>query len=219
MLGVLGLRAPEADGTLDPTLLSSRWRPWPTRPPWHWSGCGWPTQSARNAAMEETQAASDGAAELVEPRPAHATDRHTRRGRDAAFESWDTLAPDGAGGPAGQSIEQDTARMGRFLANIMDLTRLESGQIAAAPGTGLDVAEVIEAAIARVPDAAACRRGAARPRHLARPGRRGVAGAGAGERAGQRGEVRAGRRPMPPCASPPVRGASGRAEVVHRRGR
>jgi two-component system, OmpR family, sensor histidine kinase KdpD len=49
------------------------------------------------------------------------------------------------------SIEQDVSRMARFLANITDLTRLESGQIrprlAAVP-----VAEVVEAAISRLAD-------------------------------------------------------------------
>jgi len=49
------------------------------------------------------------------------------------------------------SIEQDVSRMARFLANITDLTRLESGQIrprlAAVPA-----AEVVEAAISRLAD-------------------------------------------------------------------
>jgi two-component system sensor histidine kinase KdpD len=50
------------------------------------------------------------------------------------------------------SIEQDTARMARFLANITDLTRLESGEVRPRLAA-LDVVAVIEAAVARVPDA------------------------------------------------------------------
>ena len=52
-----------------------------------------------------------------------------------------------------QSIEHDVARMSRFLANIMELTRLESGEIRPRLGP-VPVGEVIEAAIARVPGAA-----------------------------------------------------------------
>jgi len=50
------------------------------------------------------------------------------------------------------SIQQDVARMTRFLANIMDLTRLESGQIQPRL-TPVRLTDVIAAAIARVPDA------------------------------------------------------------------
>src|SRR5579875_145562 len=48
-----------------------------------------------------------------------------------------------------QSIEQDTARMHRFLANITDMMRLESGQIVPrlAP---VQLNEIVEAAIARL---------------------------------------------------------------------
>ncbi len=50
------------------------------------------------------------------------------------------------------SIQQDVARMTRFLANIMDLTRLESGQIQPRIGP-VRLTDVIAAAIARVPNA------------------------------------------------------------------
>ena len=50
------------------------------------------------------------------------------------------------------AIEEDTARMARFLSNITDMTRLESGQISPrlAP---LDLAPLLDAALARVPAA------------------------------------------------------------------
>jgi two-component system sensor histidine kinase KdpD len=49
------------------------------------------------------------------------------------------------------SIEEDVSRMARFLSNITDLTRLESGQVSPrlAP---VPVAQVVEAAIARLAD-------------------------------------------------------------------
>jgi len=49
------------------------------------------------------------------------------------------------------SIEQDVGRMARFLANIADLTRLESGQIRPRL-TAVPMAEVVEAAISRLAD-------------------------------------------------------------------
>ncbi|MCQ8241487.1 DUF4118 domain-containing protein [Rhizosaccharibacter radicis] len=60
----------------------------------------------------------------------------------SAEDRWDLLS----------SVEDDTARMTRFLANIMDLTRLESGQIVARRET-VELSHVVEAAIARVPGA------------------------------------------------------------------
>ena len=107
-------------------------------------------QSARAAAMEETQRlrtallnslSHDLRTPLAGIRGAASTLR----------DAWDGLAPDTRADLL-SSIEEDTARMTRFLANIMDLTRLESGEVSArlAP---TDVAAVIEAATARVPDA------------------------------------------------------------------
>ena len=48
------------------------------------------------------------------------------------------------------SIQEDTERMTRFLANIMDLTRLESGEVNPRL-TATGIAEVVDAAVARVP--------------------------------------------------------------------
>ena len=106
------------------------------------------TESARSAAMEETQklrtallnslshdlrtplTAIRGAAETLQLAGTHL---------DPA-QRQDLLA----------SIQQDTERMTRFLSNIMDLTRLESGAIhpRLAP---TPVAALIDAAVARVP--------------------------------------------------------------------
>ena len=107
-------------------------------------------QSARNEAMEETQRlrtallnslSHDLRTPLTGIRGAAGTLR----------ESWDGLTA-GTRADLLLSIEEDTARMTRFLSNIMDLTRLESGQVLPrlAP---VDVGAVIEAAVARVPDA------------------------------------------------------------------
>ena len=50
------------------------------------------------------------------------------------------------------SIEQDVARMARFLSNITDLTRLESGQISPRL-TRMSLTEAVQAAIAHLPGA------------------------------------------------------------------
>jgi two-component system sensor histidine kinase KdpD len=52
-----------------------------------------------------------------------------------------------------RSIEDDTGRMTRFLANILDMTRLETGEIAPRIAA-VALPEVVEAAIARVPGSA-----------------------------------------------------------------
>jgi two-component system sensor histidine kinase KdpD len=52
-----------------------------------------------------------------------------------------------------RSIEDDTGRMTRFLANILDMTRLETGEITPRIAA-VALPEVIEAAIARVPGTA-----------------------------------------------------------------
>jgi two-component system sensor histidine kinase KdpD len=49
-----------------------------------------------------------------------------------------------------RSIEDDTERMTRFLSNIMEMTRLESGEITPRR-LSVDLAEVVDAAIARTP--------------------------------------------------------------------
>ena len=107
-------------------------------------------QSARTAAMEETgrlrtallnSLSHDLRTPLAGIRGAASTLR----------ESWDSLSADTRADLL-LAIDDDTARMTRFLANITDLTRLENGDIRPrlAP---VDVAAVIEAALARVPDA------------------------------------------------------------------
>ncbi|MBE7213086.1 MAG: hypothetical protein INR65_18900, partial [Gluconacetobacter diazotrophicus] len=66
--------------------------------------------------------------------------------------SWDRLDEPTRADLLG-SIDDDVVRMTRFLANITELTRLESGQIV--PRTAaVPALDVVEAAIARVPAAA-----------------------------------------------------------------
>ena len=107
-------------------------------------------QSARTAAMEETQGLRTALLNSL------SHDLRTpltgiRGAAETLRQSWDGLAA-ATRADLLLSIEQDTARMTRFLANIMDLTRLESGQILPRL-SALDVGAVIEAAVARVPDA------------------------------------------------------------------
>jgi two-component system sensor histidine kinase KdpD len=52
-----------------------------------------------------------------------------------------------------RSIEDDTGRMTRFLANILDMTRLETGEVAPRIAA-VTLPEVVEAAIGRVPGTA-----------------------------------------------------------------
>jgi two-component system sensor histidine kinase KdpD len=63
--------------------------------------------------------------------------------------AWDSLTPVTREDLLA-SIEQDTVRMTRFLANITEMTRLESGEVAPRMGRVV-VAEQVESAIARVP--------------------------------------------------------------------
>ena len=107
-------------------------------------------QSARTAAMEDmgrlrTALLNSLSHDLRTPLTGIRGAAETLRG------AWDGLAPD-VRADLLMSIEEDTARMSRFLANIMDLTRLEGGEVRPrlAP---VDVAGVIEAAVARVPAA------------------------------------------------------------------
>jgi len=64
-------------------------------------------------------------------------------------ESWEALSAETRTDLLG-SIEEDTARMTRFLANIMEMTRLESGEIVPRI-VPVALTDVLEAAIARVP--------------------------------------------------------------------
>ncbi len=100
-------------------------------------------ESARTAAMEETQRLRTALlASLGHDlrTPAH---RHPRR-RRTVRASWAQL-DEATRDDLLESIEQDVARMTRFLTNITELTRLETGQInpKLAP---VSLAEAVEAA-------------------------------------------------------------------------
>jgi two-component system sensor histidine kinase KdpD len=64
--------------------------------------------------------------------------------------AWDNIGPETRADLL-ESIELDVGRMARFLSNIADLTRLETGEIRPRLA-GVPVAEIIEAVIARVPN-------------------------------------------------------------------
>jgi two-component system sensor histidine kinase KdpD len=65
--------------------------------------------------------------------------------------SWDGLTPE-ARSDLLSSIEQDSVLMTRFLANIIDMTRLESGEVAPRLET-MALRDAVDAALARVGDA------------------------------------------------------------------
>ncbi len=107
-------------------------------------------EAARSAAMEETQKLRTALLNSL------SHDLRTpltgiRGAAETLDTAWDRLTP-ATRADLLASIKEDTARMTRFLANIMDLTRLESGQVAPRlqPVQAMDL---IDAAIARVPDA------------------------------------------------------------------
>ena len=105
-------------------------------------------ESARNTAMEETQRLRT--ALLASLGHDLRTPLTGIRGAAGTLRSaWDRLE-DSTRIDLLDGIEQDVGRMSRFLANITDLTRLESGQISPrlAP---VSVAECIDAAAARLP--------------------------------------------------------------------
>ena len=152
VLGVLGLQAEGADaqdGGIDPPLLQAAGA-LADQAAVALERVGLAHQAARSAAMEETQRLRTALLNSL----SHDLRTPLTGIRGAAgtlHGAWDTLAP-ATRADLLASIEEDTARMTRFLANITDLTRLESGQIAPriAP---VAVAEVVEAAVARVPGA------------------------------------------------------------------
>jgi two-component system sensor histidine kinase KdpD len=108
------------------------------------------TEAARTAAMEETQhlrtalLASLGH-DLRTPLAGIQGAAGTLR------TSWDGLAPETRADLLA-SIEDDVGRMARFLASITELTRLESGAVRPRLGP-VPVAEVVDAAVARLPSA------------------------------------------------------------------
>lgn len=107
-------------------------------------------ESARAAALEDTQRlrtallASLGH-DLRTPLAGIQGAAGTLRG------AWDGLSPETRADLLA-SIEEDVRRMARFLANIAELTRLESGEIHPRR-VAVPVAEIVEAAIARLPGA------------------------------------------------------------------
>ena len=147
--GVLGVQAPEGPDGFDPTALQAL-EALADQAAIALERVRLAGQSARNAAMEETQRLRTALLNSL------SHDLRTpltgiRGAAETLREAWDSLSPPTRADLL-LSIEQDTARMTKFLANIMDLTRLESGQIQPRL-TPMPLAEVIEAAIARVPGA------------------------------------------------------------------
>ena len=107
-------------------------------------------EAARGAALSETQALRTAllnslSHDLRTPLTGIRGAAETLRG------SWEKL-PEATRQDLLASIEEDVGRMTRFLANIMDLTRLEGGEIAARL-TDVEVGPLIDAVVARVPEA------------------------------------------------------------------
>ncbi len=106
-------------------------------------------QAARAAAMEETQ--SLRTALLASLGHDLRTPLTGIQGAASTLRTaWEKLSPPSRADLL-ETIEQDVARMARFLGNITDLTRLETGQILPRLGR-VPVVTIIEAAIARLPD-------------------------------------------------------------------
>ena len=147
--GVLGVQAPLPPGQFSPTALQAL-EALADQAAIALERVRLAGQSARTVAMEETQRLRTAllnslSHDLRTPLTAIRGAAETLRG------AWDSLAP-ATRADLLLSIEQDTGRMTKFLANIMDLTRLESGQIEPRMAP-TPVQDVIEAAIGRVPDA------------------------------------------------------------------
>jgi two-component system sensor histidine kinase KdpD len=109
------------------------------------------TQAAQNAAQEDSQRLRTALLSSLS--------HDLRTPLTAIRGAAETLALGDALSPATRddllaSIAQDTARMTRFLANIMDFSRVETGEITPRKER-ISLAETIEAAIARTPGALA----------------------------------------------------------------
>jgi two-component system, OmpR family, sensor histidine kinase KdpD len=107
-------------------------------------------EAARGAALSETQALRTAllnslSHDLRTPLTGIRGAAETLRG------NWEKL-PEATRQDLLASIEEDVGRMTRFLGNIMDLTRLEGGEIAPRLAT-VELAPLIDAVIARVPEA------------------------------------------------------------------
>lgn len=104
-------------------------------------------ESARTSAMEETQRLRTALlASLGHDLRTPLTGIQGAAG--TLREAWDKLTPETRADLL-DSIEQDVGRMTRFLANITELTRLESGQISPRLAR-VPVAEAVETAITRL---------------------------------------------------------------------
>jgi two-component system sensor histidine kinase KdpD len=107
-------------------------------------------EAARGAALSETQALRTALLNSL------SHDLRTpltgiRGAAETLRESWDKL-PEATRRDLLASIAEDVGRMTRFLANIMDLTRLEGGEIAPRLTT-VELGPLIDAVVARVPGA------------------------------------------------------------------
>ncbi|WP_284945168.1 sensor histidine kinase [Acidisoma cladoniae] len=146
--GVLGIRPPEDGGLSGPTLqavaaLADQAAVALERV--HLSG-----EAARGAALSETQALRTAllnslSHDLRTPLTA------IRGAAETLRAAWAQL-PDETRADLLASIEEDVGRMTRFLGNIMDLTRLEGGDIAPRL-MPVPLGPLVEAVVARVPEA------------------------------------------------------------------
>ena len=142
-LGVLGVRAP---GLIDPSLLQAV-EALADQASVALERVRLARDSAQHAAQSETQKLRTALLNSL------SHDLRTplagiRAGAGTLAASWEELAP-AIRRDLLHSIEEDVARMTRFLGNIMDMTRLESGEIVPRLGP-VSVQEVVEAAIARL---------------------------------------------------------------------
>jgi two-component system sensor histidine kinase KdpD len=146
-LGVLGVRAPE-NGLDEPRLQALE--ALADQAAVALERVRLATSAARAAAMEETQRLRTALLASL---------GHDLRTPLAGIQgaagtlrtAWDDLAPETRADLLA-GIEEDVGRMARFLANITELTHLESGEVRPRLGA-VALAEVVDAALARLPDA------------------------------------------------------------------
>ncbi|MGI3776902.1 MAG: ATP-binding protein [Janthinobacterium lividum] len=145
-LGVLAVRSPAAlDDTAAQTLGALA-----DQAAIAWERVLLANQAARTAAMEETQRLRTALLASL------GHDLRTPLAGIQGAAGTLRVAWDGLDEPTRadllDSIEEDVGRMTRFLANITELTRLESGQIRPRLAR-TDLAEVLDAALSRIPGA------------------------------------------------------------------
>ena len=145
-LGVLGVRS---TGALDDTAVQTLGA-LADQAAIAWERVLLANEAARTTAMEETQRLRTALlASLGHDLRTRLTGIQGAAGTLRA--AWDGL-DDATRTDLLDSIEQDVGRMVRFLANITELTRLESGQISPRLSR-VDLAEVVDAALSRLPGA------------------------------------------------------------------